>query len=124
MIKNADREAAYVILIEHMNSLKRKDLSAAQKAKLDEIMYDANVFIANTEMTVDQLEAYVTKVMARMDEVAENVPKAEQFLFIDNRSEITSAKYGEATSDKRREERERTSEDWQGQLHKGSLLDT
>lgn len=98
MIKNADREAAYVILIEHMNSLKRKDLSAAQKAKLDEIMYDANVFIANTEMTVDQLEAYVTTVMTRMNEVADNVPKAEQFLFIDNRSEITSAKYGEATS--------------------------
>ncbi len=98
MIKNADREAAYVILLEHMNTLKKKDLSAAQRAKLDEIMYDANVYIANTEMTVYQLESYIATVKDRMDDAAENVPKAEQFLFIDNRSAITSAKYGEATA--------------------------
>lgn len=98
MIKNKDREAAYVILIEHMNSLKKKDLSSAQKAKLDEIMYDANVFIANTEMTVEQLIAYIAEVESRMDAVANTtVPEANQFLFIDNTSAITSAKYGETT---------------------------
>ncbi|MCR5208776.1 MAG: hypothetical protein K6C99_01030 [Lachnospiraceae bacterium] len=99
MIKNSDREAAYVVLIEYMNNLKRKDLSAAQKAELDEIMYDANVFIANTEMTVNQLGTYEVMVKERMDSAAsKTVPGANKFLFIDNTSAITSAKYDEQTS--------------------------
>ena len=99
MIKNSDREAAYVILIEYMNDLKRRDLSAAQKAELDEIMYDANVFIANTEMTVNQLATYEVTVKERMEAAAaKEVPSANKFLFIDNTSAITAAKYDEQTA--------------------------
>jgi len=99
MIKNKDREGAYVILQEHIKALKRRDLSAAQKAKLDEIMYDANVYIANTEMTVEQLGSYVATVEARLTEVASgNLPDAGQFLFIDNTSLITSASYSKPTT--------------------------
>ncbi len=96
MIKNKDREGAYVILLEDLKALKKKQLSASQIKQLDDIMYDANVYIANTEMTVEQLESYISTVQSRFSAVASgNVPDASKFLFVANNTMTTSAKYSQ-----------------------------
>ena len=83
-----DRAAAYAYLVEHMNSLKKLyDLSPEGCRRMNEVFYEANVFIADNDMTVGQLVTYVNEVETRLTTAAQsNVKGAEKFLFITNNS--------------------------------------
>ena len=97
IIKNEDREVAYVFLMEHIGSLEALyDISPEAHAKMDAVFRQANVFIANNDMTVSQLVAYVSEVEADLSEAARmNIDGAEQFLFLNNTVGIPSGKYNE-----------------------------
>ena len=93
-----DRAAAYAYLVEHMESLKKLyDLSPEGCKRMNEVFYEANVFIADNEMTVGQLVTYVNEVESRLTTAAQsNVKWAEKFLFITNNSSIPKASYGQS----------------------------
>ncbi len=93
-----DRAAAYAYLVEHMESLKKLyDLSPEGCKRMNEVFYEANVFIADNELTVGQLVAYVNEVEGRLTTAAQsNVKGAEKFLFITNNSSIPKASYGQS----------------------------
>ena len=93
-----DRAAAYAYLVEHMNSLKKLyDLSPEGCRRMNEVFYEANVFIADNDMTVGQLVTYVNEVETRLTTAAQsNVKGAEKFLFITNNSSIPRASYGQS----------------------------
>ncbi|HOO79856.1 MAG TPA: hypothetical protein PLQ04_05655, partial [Lachnospiraceae bacterium] len=66
-ITNTDRQTAYVLILEHMNSIKAMyDLSQAASERMDAVFYQANVYIANTDMTVGQLSSYVGEVKSEL----------------------------------------------------------
>ena len=97
MIKDEDREVAYVFLMEHIHGLEALyDISPEAHRRMDAVFHQANVFIANNDLTVSQLVAYVTEAEADLSEAAKmNITGAEQFLFLNNTVGIPSAKYNE-----------------------------
>lgn len=97
MIKNEDREVAYVFLMEHIHSLEALyDISPEAHKRMDDVFRQANVFIANNDMTVSQLVAYVDETEADLSAAARmNIDGAEQFLFLNNTVAIPSGKYNE-----------------------------
>ncbi len=99
-ITNEDREVAYVFLIEHMDRIRAlHDLSPEAEQRMQDVMYQANVFIANNDLTVGQLIAYVNSTeMDLTAAAAMNVPGAQSFLFVSNTSEVTFANYGQPTT--------------------------
>ncbi len=99
-INDEDRAAAYAYLVEHMESLKKLyDLSPEGCKRMNEVFYQANVFIAENQMTVGQLVAYVNEVESNLTTAAQsNVKSAEQFLFITNNTGIPTASYGQTVN--------------------------
>lgn len=100
VINNDDRNTAYAILIEHMNALKALyDLTPDTVQRLDAVMYQANVYIANTRMTVGELKSYITKTKGDMDAAiggAAVVGKTSNFLFLCNETPASNAVYGKS----------------------------
>lgn len=100
-ITDSDRSIAYILIIDYINSMKvRYDLTDESLRKIDEIFYQANVYIANTTMTVHQLREYVASVEAKLGEVpGQSIPSTtSDFLFLCNEVPVTNAKYGQPTS--------------------------
>lgn len=100
-ITDSDRSIAYILIIDYINSMKvRYDLTDESLRKIDEIFYQANVYIANTTMTVHQLREYVSSVEAKLGEVpGQSIPsKTSDFLFLCNEVPVTNAKYGQPTT--------------------------
>lgn len=100
-INDSDRSIAYILIIDYINSMKaRYDLTDESLRKIDEIFYQANVYIANTTMTVRQLQAYVVTVEKNLDSVPEQtIPSTtSDFLFLCNEVPVTNAKYGQPTT--------------------------
>lgn len=100
-INDSDRSIAYILIIDHINSMKaRYDLTDESLRKIDEIFYQANVYIANTTMTVRQLQAYVITVETNLDSVpGQTIPSTTSgFLFLCNEVPVTDAKYGQPTT--------------------------
>lgn len=101
-ITNSDREIAYILIIEHINSMKALyDLSEAALQRMDEVFYQANVYIANTTMTVGQLKSYVDQVNADLTAAAGSPvvsTTTSDFLFLCNAMPVTSASYGQPTT--------------------------
>ena len=101
-IDAADREAAYGYLIDYKkNLINKNDLSQETKQRLEDVWYQANVYIANYNMNVNQLVDYVNTTVENFDNVARDDNKytdTEDFLFINNNSLVTSASYGQLTT--------------------------
>ncbi|MCR5503174.1 MAG: hypothetical protein K6F53_09205 [Lachnospiraceae bacterium] len=99
MITDKDREVVYVYLIEEMKRLDAlNNLSYEAKARMEQVFYQANVFIANTDMTVSQLEAYMKQIDADIAAASEkSAVDAQQFIYLSNSNPVTSAKYGSDT---------------------------
>ena len=95
-----DKAAAYAYLVDHMETLKKLyDLSPEGCKRMNHVFYEANVFIAENEMTVGQLVAYVNEVEANLTTAAQtNVKSAEQFLFITNNTAIPKVSYGQTVN--------------------------
>lgn len=97
-ITNEDRDTAYILLIQHMNGLKALyDLNSDTVKRLDAVMYQANVYIANTNMTVGELSSYVNKVEGDMDAAlggATVVSETSSFLFLINPTPTNTISYG------------------------------
>ena len=95
-----DRAAAYAYLVEHMETLKKLyDLSPEGCKRMNHVFYEANVFIAENDMTVGQLVTYVNEVEANLTTAAQtNVKSAEQFLFITNNTAIPKVSYGQTVN--------------------------
>ena len=95
-----DRAAAYAYLVDHMNTLKKLyDLSPEGCKRMNEVFYQANIFIAENDMTVGQLVAYVNEVETNLTQAAQsNVKGAEKFLFITNNTAIPTASYGQSVN--------------------------
>ncbi len=99
MITDNDREVVYVYLIEEMKRLDALNiLSYEAKARMEAVFYQANVYIANTDMTVSQLEKYMQTIDADIQAASEkNAVDAQQFIYLSNSNPITSARYGQDT---------------------------
>ncbi len=101
-ITNTDRQTAYVLILEHMNSIKAMyDLSQAASERMDAVFYQANVYIANTDMTVGQLSSYVGEVKSELSASVGDAAIASstsKFLFLCNEVPVSNAKYGESTT--------------------------
>lgn len=102
-IDTEDREDAYILIVEHMDSLRALyDLSAEAEARMDEVFYQANVYIANTDMTVAQLRSYVETVKANLTaSIAGSsitVSSTKEFLYLCNDVSIINASYGETAT--------------------------
>ncbi|MCR5251682.1 MAG: hypothetical protein K6E50_13855 [Lachnospiraceae bacterium] len=95
VITDADREVCYAFLVDHMNTLKTLyDLSPEGCKRMNEVFYVANVFIAENDLTVEQLTAYMTEVEANLTTAAQtNVKGANEFLFLTNTTGVPSAVY-------------------------------
>lgn len=98
-INDTDRQSAYTLIIEYMNSLKALyDLSDASLQRMDEVFYQANVYIANSHMTVGELISYVSTVKANLATAAGGpvVPsETSRFLFLVNEVPAASVRYGQ-----------------------------
>lgn len=100
-ITDSDRSIAYILIIDYINSMKaRYDLTDESLQKIDEIFYQANVYIANTTMTVSQLKEYVASVEANLGNVpGQSIPSSTSgFLFLCNEVPVTDARYGQPTT--------------------------
>lgn len=101
-IGNDDRQVAYGYLIDIKNNLNNtKNLTSESKQRLEDVWYQANVYIANYNMTVKQLVDYVNTTEQNFNNVADDestFDNTEDFLFINNNSLVTSASYGQLTS--------------------------
>lgn len=99
-ITNDDRDVAYVFLLEHMDRLRALyDLSPEAEQRMQDVMYQANVFIANTDLTVSQLISYVDVTESDLTSAAAvNIEHANSFFFVSNNSEVTFANYGQPTT--------------------------
>lgn len=97
-IDNNDRNVAYSLIIDHMNALKALyDLSDDTIAKMDQVFYQANVYIANTDMTVGELRSYIVSVEANITAAIGNasvVGSTSSFLFLANDSMVPSGSVG------------------------------
>ena len=98
LIKNEDREVAYVFLMEHIHGLEALyDISPEAHKRMDDVFHQANVFIANNDLSVAQLVAYVDEAEADLTAAAKmNVVEAQKFLFLDNTVAIPSGRYNES----------------------------
>ena len=96
-ITNADRDAAYIILTNEVDTLIRSTQPSQEALKhIYDTFYEANVFIANNSMTVSELNMYVERMKANIRTAASNpTAGAKDFLFINNASKITSARYSQ-----------------------------
>ena len=99
-ITDEDRNVAYYWILDHINTLSTLyDLSPDAAKRMNEIFYEANVFIAETELTVEQLVAYMNEVEANLTAAAAmNVTGANQFLFLTNDTKVPSGIYNQSTS--------------------------
>lgn len=95
-----DKAAAYAYLVDHMETLKKLyDLSPEGCKRMNHVFYEANVFIAENEMTVGQLVSYVNEVEGNLTTAAQtNVKSAEQFLYITNNTAIPKVSYGQTVN--------------------------
>ncbi|MCR4586751.1 MAG: hypothetical protein K5686_13635 [Lachnospiraceae bacterium] len=96
-ITNEDREAAYIILTNEVDTLIRQTQPSKEALQhIYDTFYEANVFIANNSMTVSELNMYVERMKTNIQTAASNpVAGAKDFLFINNASKITSARYSQ-----------------------------
>lgn len=101
-INDTDRQSAYTLIIEYMDSLKvLYDLSDASIQRMDAVFYQANVYIANNTMTVGQLIAYIDTVKANLQTAAGGpaIPsETSSFLFLVNEVPTASVRYGQQTT--------------------------
>lgn len=100
-INDSDRSIAYILIIDYINSMKaRYNLTDEALQKIDEIFYQANVYIANTTMTVSQLKEYVSTVETNLGNVpSQSIPASTSgFLFLCNEVPVTDARYGQQTT--------------------------
>ncbi len=102
-INDDDREIAYGYLIQCKNTLINSgNLTQETIKKLEDLWYQANVYIADTDMLVSQLIDYVNTMEANMKDVAGDgavsYASPEQFIFISNASLVSTARYGELTT--------------------------
>lgn len=101
-INNTDRQSAYTLIIDYMNSLKALyDLSDAAEKRMDEVFYQANVYIANSRMTVAQLIAYIETVKTNLATAAgsPSIPgETSSFLFLVNDIPSGSIRYGQTAN--------------------------
>ncbi len=100
IITDEDRNVAYYWIIDHINTLSTLyDLSPDAAKRMNEIFYEANVFIAETDLTVAQLVAYMNQVEANLSTAAGmNVTGANQFLFLTNDTRVPSGIYDQCTT--------------------------
>ncbi len=102
MIDDEDRQSAYILILEHRKSLETMyDLSQAARERMDAVFYQANVYIANTQMTVGQLDAYVSSVISDLSAAAGDASinsSTSEFLFLCNETPITQGTYGQPTT--------------------------
>ena len=102
IINNEDREAGYVLIIEHMDRLKALyDLSPSTIQTMDDIFYQANYYVSTHDMTVGQYLAYIEEIKADMDAAISGATTAEKtsdFIFICNNNTVRSASYGQSTT--------------------------
>ena len=102
MITDEDRQSAYILILEHIRSIETLyDLSQAARERIDAVFYRANVYIANTEMTVGQLNAYVAEVQGDLTAAAGDASinsSTCEFLFLANETPITEGRYGQSTT--------------------------
>ncbi|MCR5119077.1 MAG: hypothetical protein K6B44_05600 [Lachnospiraceae bacterium] len=96
-ITNADRDAAYLILTNEVDTLIRQTQPSKEALQhIYDTFYEANVFIANNSMTVSELNMYVERMKVNIQTAASNpTAGAKEFLFINNASKITSARYSQ-----------------------------
>ena len=97
-ITNADRDAAYVILMEHINSLKAMyDLSPGAVSRMNDVAYEANVYIANNALKYSQLQDYIQTVKESLTASvgdAALVSSTKEFLFLSNDVGISAGASG------------------------------
>ena len=96
-ITNEDREAAYIVLMNEVDTLIRSTQPSQEAMKrIYDTFYKANVFIANNGMTVAELNMYVERMKTNIQTAASNpTAGAKDFLFINNASKISSARYSQ-----------------------------
>ncbi|MBR5420941.1 MAG: hypothetical protein IK115_07335 [Lachnospiraceae bacterium] len=99
-ITDEDRNVAYYWILDHMNTLSTLyDLSPDAAKRMNELWYEANCFIAETQLTVGQLVAYMNEVEANLTAAAGmNVPGANQFIFLTNDTRVPSGIYDQYTT--------------------------
>lgn len=99
-INNEDRNVAYALIINHMNSLKSLyDLSADTIKRMDEVFYQANVYIANTDMTVGELKRYVGVVESNLSAAVGNasvLSNTSSFIMLSDDTPVATGKYGQS----------------------------
>ncbi|MBR3306315.1 MAG: hypothetical protein IKI75_03545 [Lachnospiraceae bacterium] len=91
-----DREQAYIRIMEHIKSLRALyDLSPEAEARIQSVFYQGNVYIANTTMTLGELDAYVSELNSRLSTAATtNIAGANQFLYLDSTTPVSTVFYG------------------------------
>ncbi len=96
-ITNADRDAAYIILMNEVDTLIRQTQPSKEAMQhIYDTFYEANVFIANNSMTVAELNMYVERMKTNIQTAASNpTAGAKEFLFINNATKITTARYSQ-----------------------------
>ncbi len=100
-IDNLNRSDADADLYHYMNSLMvRYELNETQYNRMQDLFNSAVYYIANTDMTVAQLEAYVASVKAQMVTVASTDVSAvtSEYLQVDDNWSTPNVSYGQAVS--------------------------
>ena len=102
VITDDDRADADAQLKAHMDSiLKRTNPDEYTLKKLNDTFYSAVYYIANTEMSVSELWAYVGEMKAKLDAVVPDVSVTKpttEFLQVGNNWETPSVSYGQQVS--------------------------
>lgn len=99
IIKNEDREIAYMHIVNYMNQLKTMyDLSEYSIKKMDEVFYQTVVYVANNNITVAELNELVIETKSNIHAVigeTSNTLKTENFIFMSSDIGIASGVYGQ-----------------------------
>lgn len=99
IINNEDREIAYMHIVNYMNQLKTMyDLSDASLKRMDEVFYQMNVYVANNNITVGELNDLVTDTKANIKAVIGDVsatPKTENYIFMSSDIGTSIGVYGQ-----------------------------
>lgn len=98
IINNEDREIAYMHIVNYMNQLKTTyDLSDASKKKMEEVFYQMTVYVANNNITVQELNDLVSdtksNIKASIGEVSA-MAATENFIFMSNDVGISTGSFG------------------------------
>ena len=102
VITDEDREEADAQLKYYVDSiLKRTNPDEYTLQKLNDTVYSAYYYIANTEMSVSELWSYVAEMKGKLDSVVPDVSVTEpttEFLSVGNNWDTPSARYGQQVS--------------------------